>query len=253
MNHKRVERLWRQEGRRVPRKAQRRRRRWATDGSCTRRLAERPNPVWSDDFVHARTQDGRPRRRLPSVDEDTRACLSSDVARRLRSDHVLARLTARFVQRGPPTALRSDHAPAFTATAARSWLRRRGVTTLCIEPGSPWENGAVESFTGTLRDEGLNPEIFTTLTEAQILIERWRREYNQVRPHSALGSRPPAPAAIEITPTPPPGPTRGTWHSPKHWYDDRGQVTTRIPSSELRRHVGGPPSASEAGFLRSGA
>ena len=122
-----------------------------------------------------------------------------------------------------------------------------------IEPGSPWENGAVESFTGTLRDEGLNPEIFTTLTEAQILIERWRREYNQVRPHSALGSRPPAPAAIEITPTPPPGPTRGTWHSPKHWYDDRGQVTTRIPSSELRRHVGGPPSASEAGFLRSGA
>ena len=124
--------------------------------------------------------------------------------RRLRSDHVLARLTARFVQRGP-AALRSDHAPAFTATAARSWLRRRGVTTLCIEPGSPWENGEVESFTSTLRDEGLNPEIFTTLTEAQILIERWRREYNQVRPHSALGSRPPAPAAIEITPPRPLG------------------------------------------------
>ena len=152
------------------------------------------------------------------MDEDTRACLSSDVARRLRSDHVLARLTARFVQRGPPTSLRSDHAPAFTATAARSWLRRRGVTTLCIEPGSPWQNGEVESFTGTLRDEGLNPEIFTTLTEAQILIERWRREYNQVRPHSALAlahlrrrqSRSPHP-------TPPPGPTRGTWHSPKHW------------------------------------
>ena len=151
VNHKRVERRWRQDGRRVPRKP-RRRRRGATDGSCTRRRAERPNPVWSDDFVHARTRDGRPRRRLPSADEDTRACLSSDVARRLRSDHVLARLTARFVQRGPPTSLRSDHAPAFTATAARSWLRRRGVTTLCIEPGSPWENGEVESFTGPLRD-----------------------------------------------------------------------------------------------------
>ena len=179
----------------------------------------------------------------------------STVARRLRSDHVLARLTARFVQRGPPTSLRSDHGPAFTATAVRSWLRRRGVTTLCIEPGSPWENGEVESFTGTLRDEGLNPEICTTLTEAQVLIERGRRQYNQVRPHSALGSRPPAPAGQSRPPhpTPPPGPTRGTWHPPKHWHDDRGQVTTRIPSSELRRHVGGPTSASEAGFLRSGA
>ena len=159
---------------------------------------DRPNHVWSYDFVHERTQDGRPLRLLTIVDEYTRECLSIDVARRLRSDDVLARLTALFVRRGPPTYLRSDNGPEFTATAVRDWLRRVGVTTLFIEPGSPWENGDVESFNGKLRDEGLNPEIFTTLMEAQILIERWRREYNQVRPHSALGYRPPAPESLEI-------------------------------------------------------
>ena len=121
------------------------------------------------------------------MDEYTRECLSLDVARRLRSDDVLARLAQLFVERGPPVYLRSDNGPEFTATAVRSWLRRLGVTTLFIAPGSPWENGDVESFNGKLRDEGLNPEIFTTLLEAQILIERWRREYNQVRPHSAVG------------------------------------------------------------------
>ena len=198
VNHKRVERLWRQEGLRVPRKAPRCRRQWAADGSCTRRRAERPNHVWSYDFVSERTHDGRPLRLLTIVDEYTRECLSIDVARRLRSDDVLARLTALFVQRGPPTYLRSDNGPACTATAVRSWLQRLGVTTLFIEPGSPWENGSVESFNGTLRDECLNPEIFTTLAEAQILSERWRREYNQVRPHSALGYCPPAPETLEI-------------------------------------------------------
>ena len=132
------------------------------------------------------------------MDEYTRACLSIDVARRLRSDDVLARLTALFVRHGPPSSLRSDNGPEFTATAVRSWLRRLGGTTRFIEPGSPWENGAVESCNGKCRDECLTPEIFTTLTEAQVLIARWRREYNQVRPHSALGSRPPAPEALEI-------------------------------------------------------
>ncbi len=102
------------------------------------------------------------------------------------------------MRHGPPSSLRSDNGPEFTATAVRSWLRRLGVTTRFIEPGRPWENGAVESFHGTLRDERRNPEIFTTLTEAQVLIARWRREYNQVRPHSALGYRPPAPDALEI-------------------------------------------------------
>ena len=184
VNHKRVERLWRQEGRRVPRKP--------------RRRAERPNPVWSDDCVRERTHDGRPLRLRTIVDEHTRACRSIAVARRRRSDGVLARRTALFVRHGSPSSRRSDHGPAFTATAVRSWLRRLGVPTLGIDPGSPWENGDGESFTGTLRDEGRNPEICTTRTEAQVRIERGRRAYHQVRTHSALGYRPPAPEALEI-------------------------------------------------------
>ena len=122
------------------------------------------------------------------------------MARRRRSDDVLARLAQLFVERGPPASLRSDNGPACTARAVRSWLQRLGVTTLFIAPGRPWENGSGESCTGTLRDEGRDPEIFTTLTEAQILIQPWRREDNQVRPHSALGDRPPAPEALEIRP-----------------------------------------------------
>ncbi len=200
MNHKRVERLWRQEGLRVPRKPRRRRRLWATDGSCTRRRAERPNHVWSYDFVSERTHDGRPLRLLTIVDEHTRECLSIDVARRLRSDGVLARLTELFVRHGPPSYRRSDNGPEFTATAVRSWLRRLGVTTLFIAPGSPWENGYVESLNGKLRDECRNPEIFTTLAAAPILIEHGRPASHPVRPPSALGSRPPAPEAVAIEP-----------------------------------------------------
>ena len=123
----------------------------------------------------------------------TRECLRLDVARRLRRDDVLARLAQLFVERGPPTLLRSDNGPEFTATAVRDWLHRVGVTTLFIAPGSPWENGSGESCNGKLRDECLNRERFDTLLEAQILIEGWRREYNQIRPHRALGYRPPAP------------------------------------------------------------
>ena len=193
VNHKRVERLWRQEGLRVPVKQPKRGRLWLGDGSLVRRRAERPHHVWSSDFVFDRTAEGRPVRILAIVDEYTRECLSLDVARRLRSDDVLARLAQLFVERGPPTDLRSDNGPEFTATAVRDWLHRVGVTTLFIEPSSPWENGYVESFNGKLRDECLNRERFDTLLEAQVLIEGWRREYNQIRPHSALGYRPPAP------------------------------------------------------------
>ena len=132
----------------------------------------------------------------------TRECLSLDVARRLRSDDVLARLAQLFVERGPPTLLRSDNGPEFTATAVRDWLHRVGVTTLFIEPGSPWENGSGESFHGKLRDECLNRERLDTLLEAQILIEGWRREYNQIRPHRALGSRPPRPGNAATPGTP---------------------------------------------------
>ena len=198
VNHKRVERLWRQEGLKVPQKQPKRGRLWLADGSIVRRRAEHPNHVWSYDFVFDRSADGRPLRMLTIVDEFTRECLAIDVARRLNSQDVLARLADLCVERAVPEHIRSDNGPEFAAKAVRRWLGRVGVQTLFIEPGSPWENGYIESFNGKLRDECLNVERFDTLLEAQVLIERWRLEYNHRRPHSSLGYRPPAPEAIEL-------------------------------------------------------
>jgi len=140
---------------------------------------------------------------LTLVDEYTRECLAIDAERRLTSENVIARLTELFVYRGPPEHIRSDNGAEFTATAIREWLANLGVKTLYIEPGSPWENGYIESFNGKLRDELLDREIFYTLEEAKVLTDRWRRHYNRIRPHSALGYRPPAPEAIEIGPPEP--------------------------------------------------
>ena len=195
MNAKRVERIWRQEGLKVPKKQPKRGRLWLADGSCIRKRAEYPNHVWSYDFVFDRTHDGRPLRMLTMVDEYTRECLAIDVERRLDSENVLERLAELFVERGTPTYIRSDSGSEFTAKAVREWLGRLGVKTLFSEPGSPWENGYVESFNGKLRDELLDGEIFYTLFEAKVLTARWRQEYNGVRPHSSLGYRPPAPEA----------------------------------------------------------
>lgn len=200
VNHKRVERLWRREGLKVPQKQPKRGRLWLNDGSCLRLRPEHRNHVWSYDFVADRTHDGRPLRMLTIVDEYTRECLAIDVARRLGSNDVLERLADLMVERGTPDYIRSDNGPEFTAHAVRRWLERVGVKTLFIEPGSPWENGYVESFNGKFRDEFLNGEMFYTLTEAQVLIERWRSDYNRIRPHSALGYRPPAPEAIQPLP-----------------------------------------------------
>jgi transposase InsO family protein len=196
VNYKRVERLWRREGLKVPPKQPKRGRLWLNDGSCIRRRPEYPNHVWSYDFVQDRTADDRAFRVLAIIDEYTRECLSLDVARSLRSGDVLDRLESLFVQRGTPQYIRSDNGPEFTAKAVRSWLAQLEVQPLFIEPGSPWENGYVESFNGKLRDELLNREIFYTLWEAKVLIERWRVHYNQLRPHSALNYQPPAPQAI---------------------------------------------------------
>ena len=196
VNHKRVERIWRQEGLKVPQKQPPRRRLWLTDGSCVRLRAERPNHVWAYDFMATRTEDGRPVKLLTIVDEFTRECLAIDVARRLRSDDVLFRLAELFVHRGAPQHLRSDNGPEFAAKAVRTWLPRVGVQPLFITPGSPWENGYIESFNGRLRDELLNRELFETLWEVQVLVERWRQTYNRIRPHSALGYRPPAPETV---------------------------------------------------------
>ena len=195
VNHKRVERIWRQEGLKVPQKQPKRRRLWLNDGSCIRLRPERKDHVWSYDFVIARTSDRRVFRILNIIDEYTRECLAILVKRRITSQDVIDQLFELIIFRSIPEHIRSDNGPEFTAKAVRGWLNRLGVKTLFIEPGSPWENGYIESFNGKLRDELLNREIFTTLTEAKVLIEQWRREYNQVRPHSSLGYRPPAPEA----------------------------------------------------------
>jgi putative transposase len=193
VNHKRVERIWRREGLKVPQKQPKRGRLWLNDGSCVRLRPEHKDHVWSYDFVMTRTADGRAFRMLNIIDEYTRECLSILVKRKITSQDVIDQLFHLFIFRGIPEHIRSDNGPEFTARAIRKWLGRLGVKTLFIEPGSPWENGYIESFNGKLGDELLNREIFTTLTEAKILIEQWRREYNQIRPHSSLGYRPPAP------------------------------------------------------------
>jgi putative transposase len=195
VNHKRVERIWRQESLKVPRKQPKRGRLWLNDGSCIRLRPTHRNHVWSYDFVKDRTHDGRAYRMLTVIDEFTRECLAIRVGRRLDSTDVLDCLADLMVERGIPEHIRSDNGSEFTAKAVREWLERLGVRTLFIEPGSPWENGYNERFNGTLRDELLNGEIFYTLVEARALIERWRAEYNHVRPHSALGYKPPAPMA----------------------------------------------------------
>jgi transposase InsO family protein len=195
VNHKRVERIWRREGLKVPQKQPKRGRLWLNNGSCIRLRPEHKDHVWSYDFVTAGTADGRAFRMLTIIDEYTRECLAILVGRRLTSEDVIDQLFNLFVLRGIPEHIRSDNGPEFTAKAIRKWLERLGVKTLFIEPGSPWENGYIESFNGRLRDELLNREIFTTLIEAKVLIADWRKEYNQVRPHSSLGYRPPAPEA----------------------------------------------------------
>ena len=232
---KRGERRWRQEGRRVPRKPRRRRRLGAADGSCTRRRAARPHPVWSDACVRERTHDGRPLRVRTRVDAHPRACRSIAGARRLRSDDVRARLTARFVRPGPPSSLRSDTGPECTATAVRSWLRRLGGTTRCIEPGSPWENGAVAACNGTRRDEGRTPEIFTTPAPQPRASAPAgdARTPRGARTAPAAPGRPPRTRWRSDGPTPRPGQSGGVPSSPREWHNDRGQVTLTIPRMRL--------------------
>jgi putative transposase len=187
VNHKRVERIWRQEG--------------LNNGSIVRLRPQFPLHVWSYDFVQDHTQDGNPFRILNVIDEYTRECLAVKVARGLTHKDVLEVLVQLFCERGIPVHLRSDNGSEFTAKKVRTWLSRLEVKPLFIEPGSPWENGYVESFNGKMRDELLAREIFYSLKEAQILIEMWRREYNTIRPHSSLGYRPPSPQTVVFQPS----------------------------------------------------
>lgn len=198
VNRKRVERIWRREGLKVPQRQPKRDRLWLADGSCIRLRPERANHVWAYDFVEDRTRDGRKFRMLCVVDEFTREALAICVARRLSSSDVIDVLADLFLARGKPAHIRSDQGPEFIAEAVKAWIAGVGASTAYIEKASPWENGYVESFNGKLRDELLNGEVFNTLKEAQVLIEEWRRHYNRIRPHSSLGYRPPAPETVPL-------------------------------------------------------
>ena len=189
--------IWREEGLQVPQKQPKRRRLWLADGSCIRLRPEHKNHVWSYDFVQDRTHDGRPIKILNIIDEFTKECLASFTQRRIRSQDVMLVLSELFLTKGIPKHIRSDNGPEFIAKKLIKWLKTLDVSPLFIEPGSPWENGYGESFNGKMRYELLNGEIFYSLFEAQVVIEKWRQHYNTVRPHSSLGGKPPAPETFQ--------------------------------------------------------
>jgi putative transposase len=193
VNDKRVERIWRREGLKVPAKQPKRGRLWLNDGSCIRLRAERPNHVWSYDFVEDRTHDGRKYRMLNVIDEFTHECLAIRVNRKLKAIDVIDVLSDLFILRGVPGHIRSDNGAEFVAKVVQKWITAVGAKTAYIAPGSPWENGFIESFNARLRDELLDGEIFYSLKEAKIVIESWRRHYNTLRPHGSIGYKPPAP------------------------------------------------------------
>ena len=222
VNAKRVARIWRREGLKVPHNQPKRGRLWLNDGSCVRLRPQHPNHVWSYDFVEDRTHDGRKYRMLNIIDEFTRECIAIRVNRRLKAADVIDVLSDLFILRGVPVHIRSDNGPEFIAKALREWIVAVGAKMAYIMPGSPWENGFCESFNSKLRDELLNGEIFYTLKEARIVIESWRRHYNTVRPHSSLGYRPPAPEALQ-------------WPAAQHpWAPKPGPASPATPALQRR-------------------
>ncbi len=186
----------------MPARQPKRGRLWLNDGSCLRLRPQHANHVWAYDFAEDRTREGRKFRTLNVVDEFSRECLAIRVGRKLGSTEVIDVLTELFITRGTPAYIRSDNGPEFIVTAVKAWITTLGAKPAYIEPGSPWENGYVENFNGKFRDELLACEAFNTLAEAKVLIEQWRVHSNTVRPHSALGYRPPAPEFV-LSRTPP--------------------------------------------------
>jgi len=201
VNRKRVHRLWRQEGLKVPVRQRKRRRMGSSENSCTRRRAEHMNHVWTYDFLMDRTEEGRRLKLLVIVDEFTRENLSIDVERHITAADVIGTLAYLFAVRGAPTYLRSDNGPEFIARAIQQWLASTGAETLYVAPGSPWENAYIESFNSRFRDELLNAESFACLKEAQVLVEAHRCQYNHHRPHSSLGYVTPAAFAATCIPS----------------------------------------------------
>jgi transposase InsO family protein len=192
VNRKRVHRLWRQQGLKVPRKQRKKRRLGSSANSCVRRPAEYQGHVWAWDFLHDRTADGRPLKWFTLVDEYTRECLALEVRRGMTAKAVGVVLAGVVRERGAPAHIRSDNGPEFIAKAIRAWMSAAGLETLYIAPGAPWENGYAESFNSKVRDELLNAEEFTSRLEAEVLGKAWKQEYNHARPHSSLGYRTPA-------------------------------------------------------------
>jgi putative transposase len=198
VNKKRVRRLWREEGLKVPTKQRKRRRLGASDNGSARRQAEHKNHVWSYDFAMDETEDGRRLKIMPIVDEYSRECLHLEVERSITAEDVVAILEGLFCQRGEPAFIRSDNGPEFIALAIKRWLKVSGVGTLYIDPGSPWQNAYSETFISRFRDELLQREVFADLLEAKVLIEDYRLHYNHHRPHGALGYRTPAEFAAAV-------------------------------------------------------
>ena len=196
INHKRVERIWREEGLKLPKKQTKKRRLWLNDGSCIRLRPEYRNHVWSYDFVEDKTYNKKKVRFLNILDEHSRECIASIPRRSWRNNDVIEALSKLMILKGCPEYLRSDNGSEFTANKLRKWLSNVGVITAYIEPGSPWENGYIESFNARMRDEFLNGELFGNMYEAQVLTKRWVEYYNTIRPHSSLGGRPPAPQML---------------------------------------------------------
>ena len=193
-----MERIWRREGLKVPRKQPKRGWLWLADGPCLRLRAEHPNHVWSYGFVEDRTHDGRKYRMLNVIDEFTHECLAIRVGRKLKATDVVDALSDLFLLRGVPGHVRSDNGPEFVAEAVQEWITAVGARTAYIAPGSSWENGFIESFNARLRDELLDGEVFHSLreAEAEVVVEGWRCHHNQLRPHASLGYRAPAPEVV---------------------------------------------------------
>jgi len=223
VNVKRVHRLWKAEGLQIRKKQRKRRRLGGGENACHRHRPKHKDHVWAYDLVSERTEKGGQLRMLSVVDEYTRECLTIEVARRFRGRQVVEVLEELFLLRGLPKYLRSDNGPEFASKAVRSWLDASGVATLFIEPGSPWENGYVESFNGKLRDECLNGELFLSLAEARYVVDRWRLDYNHHRPHSMLNWMTPAAFAGACA-----APGSASPRPPQHTPEDVGTTLTHV-------------------------
>jgi putative transposase len=200
VNHKRVQRIWQKEGLQVPYRRKFIKAKGTSENSCAVKKAEYPDHVWSYDFISDQTEDGGKLKLLTVLDEFTRESLAIELGRSIRAKDVIAVLEYLFMVRGVPKFIRSDNGPEFIADAIKKWLKRNHVETLYIAAGSPWQNGYIESFNGKLRDGVLNREVFYSVKEAKVIVEQWRLEYNNHRPHSRLGYMTPAAFAASCNP-----------------------------------------------------